>query len=175
MSNELLSADEAAEYLNLDLRLFLDIVRDKNVPSVFEEGISKFNKEDLDAMKPALAEMKWMERRVYPRLDSLNLVSYSLIDENVSGEGARMARTIDMSLSGLKIETSRPFAPGDILRIELAMGDSIVVAKVRVVHATQLGRCSFDVGLCFTEISDSDRELLLKHLRRSGKVPPPLR
>ena len=172
MSEGLLNADEAAEYLNLDLRFFLDLVRWKDVPSVVEGGERKFSRKDLDALKPILAGMERRERRRYPRLDSLNLVSYSLIDRNISGEGARMARTIDMSLNGLKIETSRPFAPGDILKIEVAIGDAIILAKGRVVHATQLGPNKFDIGLCFTEISDSDRELLLKHLRNSGKLPP---
>lgn len=86
------------------------------------------------------------DRRRYRRIDKQTLVSYEILDqtERILDEG--MARTSDMSLSGLNLELQREPNQGDLIRLTLNIDGKLVTLKGEVVWVVPGGDGLFEVG-----------------------------
>jgi len=76
-------------------------------------------------------------------------------------ESVTVGRTIDVSETGVRLETPGHLCIDDGVRLEIAVEETIVNASGRVVHAARVGDL-IEAGIEFTVISDPDRLALTR-------------
>ncbi len=106
------------------------------------------------------------ERRRFPRLDSSHLISYTHYDETDTPDAMGMGKTLDLSQGGVTIQTHASFPAGTGLELVIAIEERLIKAKGRVIHSRQVEEELFDVGVCFTEIDEADRESLNQFFKK---------
>jgi hypothetical protein len=106
------------------------------------------------------------EHRAYPRIDSINLVSYSQYDPDRVLMHMGMGSTLDLSEGGMKLECAESLPVPTDLEIGFTMGGEIVRVQARVVYAEEKeeGRCI--AGIRFLDISDEDLAKLHMYLEK---------
>jgi c-di-GMP-binding flagellar brake protein YcgR len=94
-------------------------------------------------------------KRRYERVDAIHL-SYICIDEagNVVHEG--MGRTLNVSESGILLETTFTTEPGQTLNVTLAIGEDLLDVNGQVVRADEKGEVCL-TGVEFRDLSEADR------------------
>lgn len=102
-----------------------------------------------------------MERRQYPRVDSINLVS---MGEFGAESPIGVARTLQMSEGGALLEMARPYPIHTVFQLDLALGSEIVPvrAEVRNIRVSDEGK--YQIGIRFAQLQPQHRELLERHL-----------
>ena len=107
--------------------------------------------------------MKQREQRKFIRYDSLHLLDYLVLDEEGKPGIYSMGRTIDVSLDGLKLETTTPFPPNTRLLITVGIEDDLVDLEGQTTHARQQdGR--YISGITFLKTSKEGRRVLVKYI-----------
>lgn len=108
--------------------------------------------------------MSGQEKRKHRRVDSLNL-SYFCEDEKgvVVNEG--MGRTLNVSESGILLETHFATVPSHYLSLTIAIGDDLVDIRGRIVHSSTGEDGKFQAGIQFLDIDDHALEILKKFIQ----------
>jgi hypothetical protein len=107
--------------------------------------------------------MKEREQRKFIRYDSLHLLDYLVLDEEGNPGVYSMGRTIDVSVDGLKLETTTLFKADTRLLITIGIEDDLVDLEGRTTHATPLdGR--YVSGVTFQKISREGRRVFAKYV-----------
>ena len=103
--------------------------------------------------------MSSTEQRQAPRVDSLNL-SYFCVDEegNIIMQG--MGRTLNISTTGILLETTEQIPQGKTANMEIAMKNDIIHASGTIIHSTEAKDNTFHTGIHFTILSDEDKATL---------------
>src|SRR6056297_3121097 len=97
------------------------------------------------------------ERRRTERHSSLNLLEYDVIAPDGHVEGMGMARTMNISETGLLLETGQFFDAGQQLRITLSLDNTLVKLTGRVVHSQPLNDELSSAGVQFVEFQAEDQ------------------
>lgn len=103
------------------------------------------------------------EKRKYSRVDSIYLLNYVHIDANNEDSVTQgMGRTINVSESGIMLETHVPFSEKDTVDVVVGLKEDMVTIRGKVVfnRPTETGR--FQSGIEFLTIDEDS----LKTLRR---------
>lgn len=103
------------------------------------------------------------EHRSQPRVESQNLVSIEYVDKEGSATEF-MGRSLDLSETGIQVETNRAYPNMSVLSLSLCIGEDILKVKGRVVHAkgTKDGRVA--LGIRFLDLTDKDSKTLKNYL-----------
>ncbi|MEN8257721.1 MAG: PilZ domain-containing protein [Thermodesulfobacteriota bacterium] len=102
-------------------------------------------------------------QRKHERTDSLNLSFFCIDqDDNVMAQG--MGRTINLSETGILLETSIEMSPGQNVDMEIALQNDLIDARGTVAHSKAADDDHFHTGIEFTHVSNSDMETLKNHL-----------
>jgi hypothetical protein len=94
--------------------------------------------------------MATQEKRKHTRFDSLNL-SYVCLDENNQIIKQGMGRTLNVSESGILLETHFPIDKKHSVTLTLGLGEDLVDIKGRPVHTRTNKGGKYEVGIEFTE------------------------
>ncbi|RMH70180.1 MAG: PilZ domain-containing protein [Gemmatimonadetes bacterium] len=114
-----------------------------------------------------MANQNISERRRFPRLNSLNLVSYKVYPaEEAVAASEGVARTLDMSAGGVMIQINESVDAQAILDLMIAIGDDIIQAKGLVVHVDQIKSDVYDLGIQFIDIYPDQLELLMRYIEK---------
>lgn len=107
--------------------------------------------------------MKQKEQRKFIRYDSLHLLDYLVLDKDGNPGTYSMGRTIDVSIDGIKLETTTSLKIDTRLFITVGIEDDLVDLEGRTtyVHA-QDGR--YVSGITFLKISKEGRRVLTKYM-----------
>ena len=102
-----------------------------------------------------------MERRRYPRVESVNLVSMGKIHEDTP---VGVGRTLEISAGGALLEMAAPYPRHTVFQLDLALGNELlpVKAEIRHIHAEDDG--SYKVGVHFLQLEPAARQRLESHL-----------
>lgn len=116
--------------------------------------------------------MEKKERRKYPRVDASNLITYCSLDENDNELDHCMARALEVSPAGIKIETFQEIESEMIRLISVDSDDILIDMKGRVVHSrqTQTGRYLIGISLEGTDLENT--RFVLKLLAVSQHIKP---
>ncbi|OPX34282.1 MAG: hypothetical protein B1H11_11170 [Desulfobacteraceae bacterium 4484_190.1] len=95
-----------------------------------------------------------MERRRYPRIESLCLVSYTSKAEKVQKTAVSMARTINISTGGAGIEVYQPISCNSIMEMEISVMEDIFSVQGKVVHSRKLSNGNFMIGVSFDQLQE---------------------
>ena len=88
------------------------------------------------------------EKRKHARIDSLNL-SYFCLDENNQIIKQGMGRTLNVSESGILLETHFPIDQKHTIRLTLGLEEELVEITGRLVHSRTNRGGKYEVGIEF--------------------------
>ena len=80
-------------------------------------------------------------------------------DGGLAEESVTVGRTVDVSATGVRVQTPGHLCTDDRLRLEIAVADRVVHAHGLVVRSARIGDL-IEAGIELTDIDESDRELL---------------
>lgn len=98
------------------------------------------------------------------RINSLNL-SYIGIDENNEIVKQAIGRTLNVSESGILLETHFPIDTGQIVSITLALEDDLINMRGEVVYSRTGNEEKFETGIKFFEMIDESHQILKKYIQ----------
>jgi c-di-GMP-binding flagellar brake protein YcgR len=99
------------------------------------------------------------EKRKHARIDSLNL-SYFCLDENNQIIKQGMGRTLNVSESGILLETHFPIDNKHTIALTLGLEEDLVEITGRPVHSRINDDGKHEVGIEFLEINAKTRKVL---------------
>ena len=102
------------------------------------------------------------DKREFPRVVSVNLVSCKQIDSPEGDES--MGRTRNLSLGGILLEVHNYYPLSSVLEMQIALQEKIIQPVGRVVRLQELSGNMVEMGIKFTEISEEDRIALQHHI-----------
>jgi hypothetical protein len=106
---------------------------------------------------------KLFERRQMERRYALNFLDYEVLSDAGDVLGRGLARTLNVSETGLRLETSQFFEPGQKLRLTLSLDNDLVQVNGRVVNSQPENEDLCTSGVLFLEFDQSDRSTYQKH------------
>ena len=101
------------------------------------------------------------ERRRTERRYSMNFLDYEIVSPAGETLGRGLARTLNVSTTGLLLETGQFFEPGQLLRITMGLENEIVQLLGKVVHSEPVGDDLSSAGVQFVEF-DKDNHLIFQ-------------
>lgn len=99
------------------------------------------------------------------RFESENLLSYQLFDENKQVINQGVAKTLDISKTGVSIETFWDMQIGNRIELTMGIGADVVKAMGTIKNSKVHGKKTFQVGIEFDFLSEED-------LKKIGMVYP---
>jgi len=106
---------------------------------------------------------KLFERRKAERRYALNFLDYEILGDSSEVTGRGLARTLNVSDDGLRLETGQFFEPGQQLRITLGLNNDLVQFTGQVVNSQPENEEICSSGVLFIELDGQDRETYRKH------------
>lgn len=103
------------------------------------------------------------ERRQTERRYALNFLDYEIISGDGEVLGRGLARTLNVSAAGLRLETGQFFDPGQLLRITLGLGNDLVQLSGRVVNSQPETDDLCSSGVMFLEFDPAELRTYQKH------------
>ncbi|MCU0591444.1 MAG: PilZ domain-containing protein [Desulfobacterales bacterium] len=94
--------------------------------------------------------MKNDEKRKHQRFSSLNL-SYVCLDEDQKAVKQGMGRTLNLSESGILLETHFPISEEHHVILSIGLGEDLVDLRGRPVHVRATGQGSYEIGIEFID------------------------
>lgn len=104
------------------------------------------------------------EKRKHIRINSLNLSHVSLdnIDEPTKQS---MGRTLNVSESGILLETHFPIPSGQSVSLTVGIEEELVDIRGKVVHLLDGESGKFEMGIEFTDIDEEVLRILKKYIK----------
>lgn len=118
-----------------------------------------------------MRKMPTKEKRKHARINSLNL-SYVCLDENNEIIKQGMGRTLNVSESGILLETHFPIDKTYIVSLTLGLKESLVDIKGRPVHSSTNAEGKHEVGIEFLKPDAKTRKALKNFITRFQKKSP---
>jgi c-di-GMP-binding flagellar brake protein YcgR len=117
-------------------------------------------------------ESEKRDRRKYSRIDTNTLISYSCLDENGNELDVCMARVLDVSPLGAKIETYREILSEKLHLVCIDVDDDLIDIMGRIVYAHKADDSRYEFGIRFLGTQDENTELSLKLIDACHKIEP---
>jgi hypothetical protein len=103
------------------------------------------------------------ERRKAERRYALKFLDFEILGDSGEVTGRGLARTLNVSEEGLRLETGQFFEPGQQLRITLGLDNDLVQVTGRVVNSQPETDELCSSGILFVELDGQDRQTYQKH------------
>lgn len=104
------------------------------------------------------------ERRRAERRYAMNFLDYEIVGPDGETQGRGLARTLNVSASGLLLETGQFFEAGQLLRLTLGMENDLVQLTGRVAHSRPVDDDLCTTGVQFVEFAEPERRIFQKHV-----------
>ena len=108
-------------------------------------------------------------KRKHERYDSLNLLSYVCVDADGKEWSQSMRRTLNISESGLQLETHEPIDTRYLLLLSIGMEDDVVDIKGKVVYCNRGPEGKFESGIEFKHVKPDAMAALRKYIHEFQK------
>ena len=108
-------------------------------------------------------------KRKHERIQSLNL-SYICLDEDQNIVKQGMGRTLNISESGILLETHFPVEPKHVVQLTISLEENLLDLKGKPVHVRSIDEGKYEIGIQFVE-RDKSTSGLLKKFINDGGVP----
>ncbi len=105
-----------------------------------------------------------INKRKHERVDALNLLSYVTLDSDGKEWNQGMGRTLNISESGLQLETNEPIQTKYIVLISIGIEDDLVDIKGKVVYTNRGDSNMFETGIEFIEVNPESLAILRKYI-----------
>ncbi len=106
-------------------------------------------------------------KRQHERIYSLNL-SYICLDENNNIVKQGMGRTLNISESGILLETHFPVESEHIIRLTISLEEDLLDIKGKPVHVRSEDGGKYQIGIKFLDLDQNAVDLIKKYISDSG-------
>ncbi len=107
--------------------------------------------------------------RKHVRVDSSNL-SHVVVDDGKSIVNQGIGRTVNISESGILLETAFATLPGHNLSITIAIEENLLDISGKVVRCDKTGPNLFHTGVKFQKIDEETHDLLINYIKMFEKI-----
>ena len=108
-------------------------------------------------------------KRRHERYDSLNLLSYVCIDSDGKEWTQGMGRTLDISETGLKLETHEPIDTKYVVLLAVGFEDDLVDIRGKIVYCNRGEQNKFEAGIEFLEVPPEAFTVLKRYISEFQK------
>ncbi len=112
-----------------------------------------------------------IEKRNHHRVDGINLINYFCIDQNNRITSQGMGRTLNLSESGLLVETPRFIDPKHIVFLNIGLKNKLVNINGEVVYSRSGADISFQSGIHFLQAEQAAYTELRTYIDTIKKRP----
>jgi hypothetical protein len=103
-------------------------------------------------------------KRKHARYASLNLLSYVCLDAEGKEWTQGMGRTLNISETGLQLETHEPIETRYIISLVVGIEDDVVDIKGKVVYCNRGADGMFESGIEFMEVGPPAMKVLKRYI-----------
>jgi hypothetical protein len=105
------------------------------------------------------------EKRKHTRIDSLHLLNYVFSEGSDDDEATQgMGRTLNVSESGILLETHSPIAAESIISLTIGFEEDVVDIKGKVIYTKKNENNMNESGIAFFEVGAKANEILKKYI-----------
>ena len=107
--------------------------------------------------------------RFHDRRDSIRLkmdypVLYTRFDNQGRACDQKISHSMNVSLGGVKLQSSFPVDSGELLDISMALGENLVTFKGKVAYVSGSEDQGFELGISIEDIEDQDKISLTRFI-----------
>jgi hypothetical protein len=102
-------------------------------------------------------------KRKHLRVKSINLIYVGVYEKNALIKQG-IGRTLDVSESGIRLETHFPIEERHGVHLSIGLKDELVDIKGRTVHSVEGGRGKYEIGIRFNRMKKSSLEVVKKYV-----------
>ena len=107
------------------------------------------------------------DKRKHERIESLNL-SYICLDEDENIVKQGMGRTLNMSESGMLLETHFPIEPKHTLQLTISLEEDLLDIKGKPIHIRSVEGGKYQIGIQFQDLGQKSTQMLKKFISDGG-------
>ena len=104
------------------------------------------------------------EKRKHSRVDSIYLLNYVNRGENDKEFMQGMGRTINVSESGIMLETHVPFSENDTIDVVVGLKEDMVTIRGKVIFTRATETARYQSGIQFLAIEDASVDTLRRYI-----------
>jgi PilZ domain len=105
------------------------------------------------------------ERRYCPRIQALNLISYSCTDETEKIVSQGMGRTLNISEEGILLETYVSIDPKYSIALSIGLEDELINIKGQIIYSNPGKNEKFEAGIRLLDTDESTMKILRKYIK----------
>jgi len=109
--------------------------------------------------------MRINEKRQHPRINALNLISYSCIDATQSVVAQGMGRTLNVSEDGILLETHVSIDPEYTIELAIGLEDELINIKGSITYNRPGKDEKYQTGIEFVDTDNATTEILKKYIK----------
>jgi hypothetical protein len=106
-------------------------------------------------------------KRKHDRIQSLNL-SYICLDEDENIVKQGMGRTLNISESGILLETHFPIEPKHVVQLTISLEEDLLDIKGKPVHVRSSGQWKYEIGIQFVELDQGASRIIKEFVSEDG-------
>jgi len=106
-------------------------------------------------------------KRKHERIQSLNL-SYICIDEDENIVKQGMGRTLNLSETGILLETHFPIELNHVVQLTISLEEDLLDIKGKPVHIRPRDQGKYEIGIQFVELDPSASQIIKKFVNQGG-------
>ncbi|MCM2264760.1 MAG: PilZ domain-containing protein [Desulfuromonadales bacterium] len=111
------------------------------------------------------------ERRRAERRYAMNFLDYEIVSSEGETIGRGLARTLNVSASGLLLETGQFFEAEQLLRITLGLENELVQVTGRVAYSRPIDDSLCTTGVQFVEFAEAERRIFQRYFELLSTAP----
>ncbi|MBL7179392.1 MAG: PilZ domain-containing protein [Pseudomonadota bacterium] len=105
------------------------------------------------------------DKRLHPRIQALNLISYDCLDEAGQVIMQGMGRTLNISEGGILLETHVQIEPQSDVLLSIGLEDDLIEIKGKVVTSKPGKEDKFESGIQLLEVGEADLVVLKLYIK----------
>lgn len=109
--------------------------------------------------------MSTEENRKHERIDSTNLLNYVCLNEAGVACAQGMGRTLNVSESGMLLETHAPLNPKTLVSLTIGMEEEIIDIRGITIYSKKNDQGSYETGIEFLDVQAPELTVLQKFIK----------
>jgi hypothetical protein len=105
------------------------------------------------------------ENRKHQRVHSTNLLNYVCLDGDGDAFAQGMGRTLNVSESGILLETHAPLEPETIVSLTIGIEEEIIDIKGTTIYSQKNHAGGYETGIEFLDIQPAELSVLQKFIQ----------
>ncbi len=113
------------------------------------------------------------EKRKSPRISSIHLFNYVHLGLEEKGPDTQgMGRTINVSKSGIMLETHIPFIENNTLDVVVGLKEEMLTLRGKIVFSKATDAGQYQSGVEFLSVDDESEQILQRYIEAFNAMPP---